>query len=66
MLYQALGDVEVDVSFQQRQADLAKDLVNIGLGQLASTPEAAEDAVETISKRVKHGRVRVAPVSSLP
>ena len=57
---EVLGDVEVDVGFQQGEADLAQDIVDVRLGQLAAAAEATEDPVESIGQCLEHGGVRVA------
>ena len=41
---------EVDVGLEQGEADLAQDLVDVGLGEAALAPEALEDAVETVGE----------------
>ena len=45
-----LDDREVDVGLEEGEADLAEDLVDVGLGQAALAPEAGEDAVEAIGE----------------
>ena len=47
---EALDDLEVDVGLEQGEADLAQDLVDVGLGEAAPAAEACEDAVETIGE----------------
>jgi hypothetical protein len=45
-----LDDRQVDVGLEQRQADLAEHLVDVGLGQPALAAQAGEDAVETVAE----------------
>ena len=44
-LDEGLGDLIVDVGFQQRQAHLAQGLAHLGLGELAPAFELLEDGV---------------------
>ncbi len=48
-------DLEVDVGFEQRQADLAHGLVDVGLAQLAVTAQLAEDALQALGEGIEHG-----------
>jgi hypothetical protein len=48
-------DRDVDVGLEQRESDLARDLVDVLLGQLPLAPEPGEDAVEAVGKCVEHG-----------
>ena len=47
---EAADHPEVDVGLEQGEADLAEDLVDVGLGQASLAPEAREDAVETVAE----------------
>ena len=47
---EAADDLEVDVGLEQGEADLAQDLVDLGLAEAAPAPEALEDAVETVGE----------------
>ena len=47
-------DADVDVGLEQGAADLAQDLVDVGLGQATLAPEPLEDAVEAVGQRVEH------------
>src|SRR5665213_2287437 len=46
---------DLDVGLEEGGADLAEDLVDIGLGQPSSAPESAEDAVESVGQALEHG-----------
>ena len=46
--HEALDHGEVDVGLEERETDLAQDLVDIGLAQAALAAELLEDSVETI------------------
>jgi len=48
--HQVADDLEVDVGLEQRQADLAQDLVDLGLVEAATPTEPLEDAFETVGK----------------
>ena len=48
-------DLEVDVGFEQRQADLAHGLVDVGLAQLAVAAQLAEDALQALGEGFEHG-----------
>ena len=55
------GDADVDVGLEQGGADLAQDLVDVGLGQAALAAEPLDDAVEAVGEGVEHacsGRYR--------
>jgi hypothetical protein len=56
---QVLDDLEVDVGLEQGQADLAQDLVDLGLAQAAPAPQALEDPLEAIGQRIEHGGPRL-------
>ena len=47
-------DAEVDVGLEQGEADLAEDLVDVGLAEAALAAEALEDPVETVGQRLEH------------
>ena len=47
-------DPEVDVGLEQGQADLAQDLVDVGVAQPAPAPQAGEDGVEAVGEGVEH------------
>ena len=47
-------DAHVDVGFEERDADLARDLVDVLLGEAPARAEPGEDAVETVGKGVEH------------
>ena len=49
-----LHDFEVDVSLEQRQADLAHGRVDIFLGQAAFSAQAREYALQSLGKTFKH------------
>ena len=49
-------DAHVDVGFEQREADLARDLVDVAFGQPPAVAELGEDAFETVAQRVEHRR----------
>jgi len=46
--HQAAHHGEVDVGLEQGEADLAQDLVDIGLAEATLAAELLEDAVETV------------------
>ena len=54
-----LTTVEVDVGLEQGQADLAQDLVDVGLAQAAAAADPGEDAFETVGECVEHGGSRL-------
>ncbi len=56
LLHELLDDLEVDVGFQQRGADLAQPFLHVRFGQDAADPEAPEGGGKPILKVVKHGR----------
>ena len=47
---EAADDLEVDVGLEQGEADLAQDLVDLGLAEAALAAEALEDPVEAIGQ----------------
>src|SRR4029079_13324091 len=47
-------DEDVHVGLEQRDAQLATDLVDLLVGELPAAPELVEDAVEAVSERVEH------------
>ena len=49
-------DADVDVGLEQRDAELATDLVDVLVGELPAAAERVEDAVEAVGERVEHGR----------
>ncbi len=49
-----LHDLDVDVGLEQRQPDLAGDLVDVLLAQPAAAAQAREDAVKTVGEGVEH------------
>ena len=51
-----LHDLEVDVGFEQRKADLAHRAGNRLLVERPALPEIAESALQPVAKRVEHGR----------
>ena len=51
---EAADDLEVDVGLEQGDADLAEDLVDVGLGEAALAAEALEDALEAVGKCLEH------------
>src|SRR5439155_8597786 len=57
--HHALDDLEVDVGLEQGQADLAQDLVDLGLAQAATAAQAPEDAIEAIGQGLEHEEVRL-------
>ena len=52
---EALDDREVDVGLEQGEADLAQDLVDVGLAEPPLAAEAPEDAVEAVGECLEHG-----------
>jgi len=48
------GHGQGDVGLEQGDPDLLEDLVDVGLGELALAPEALEDPVEAVRKRLEH------------
>ncbi len=53
---EVLGDLEVDVRLEQREADLAHRLRDRLLVEPAASAEAAERRLKLVGKRVEHGR----------
>jgi len=47
---QRLDDGQVDVGFQQRQADFSQHLVDVGLGELPLAAQLGEDAFKTVGQ----------------
>jgi hypothetical protein len=59
-----LDDRQRDVGLEQRDADLARGGVDVGVGQPALAPQGGEDLVEPVGERVEHqasGRGRRVP-----
>ena len=52
---EVLDDLEVDVGFEQRAADLAHRLVDVLLGQPALAAEAAEGLGQAVGEGFEHG-----------
>ena len=52
---EALHDAHVHVGFEQREPDLARDLVDVRLGQTALAAQPLEDALEPVAQRLEHG-----------
>ena len=50
------GDADVDVGLEQGGADLAQDLVDVGLGQATLAAEPLDDAFEAVGEVVEHAR----------
>ena len=50
-----LDDLEIDVRFEQRHADLAQRSLDGLLRQAGLTPQGAEDSLEPVTKRFEHG-----------
>ena len=48
-----LHDADVDVGLEQRETDLARDRVDVGLAQPAPAADPVEDAFETVGERVE-------------
>ena len=51
---EAADDLEVDVGLEQGEADLAEDLVDVGLGQAALAAKPLEDAIEPVGECLEH------------
>ena len=49
-------DLKVDVGLQKGQADLPQGFFDIGLVQLSPSTKLLEDAFETLTQILKHGR----------
>ena len=49
-------DLEVDVGFEQRESDLAEDLVDVLLTKAATASEPLEDAIESVGQGLEHAR----------
>src|SRR5207302_8234238 len=60
-----LNDAKVDVGFEQGQADLPQDLVDLWLTERAAAAEVLEDRVEAIGKCVEHRRSQATPGTGL-
>jgi hypothetical protein len=52
---EVLDDVELDVGFEQRQADVAQRLLDVVLGQLRHAGQAVLGGAESFAQRVEHG-----------
>ena len=52
---EGLDDAHVDVGFEQREADLARDLVDVAFGQPSAVADLGKDAVEAVTQGVEHG-----------
>ena len=50
-----LGHLEVDVRLEQREADLAHRLVDVGLAQLPARAQVGERPLEAVGELVEHG-----------
>jgi hypothetical protein len=53
-IHERLDDLEVDVGFEQRQPDLAERRLDVLGGQPRFAPEALENVLKTVTKRIKH------------
>ena len=53
------GHADVDVGFEQRRADLAQGLVDVGVAQPTPAAQAAEDPLEAVGKGVEHAELRL-------
>src|SRR5262249_4635494 len=49
-------DAHVDVGLEQREADLARDVVDVLLGELAASAQPLEDSVEAVGQGIEHRR----------
>ena len=52
--HEAFDDLEVDVGLEQRETDLAQDLVDVGFAELSVPTKPLEDPIETIGERLEH------------
>ena len=50
-----VDDVDVDVGLEERRADVAHRLADVGFGDLALAGELAEDVVEPVGEPFEHG-----------
>ena len=57
-LNKVLGDLEVDVGFEQRATDLAQSIVNVALGNASLPAKRAEEVVKAFAESVKHEPMR--------
>jgi hypothetical protein len=48
------NDLDVNVSFEQREANFAERVLDVALGDSALALELFEDAFEAVAERVKH------------
>ena len=53
-VHQGPGHADVDVGLEQRRADLAQGLVDVGVAEPAPAAEAAEDPLEAVGQGVEH------------
>ena len=54
-LDEVLGDLEVDVGFEQRHAHVAQRLLDVRLGDPAGAADLAEHSFELVGERIEHG-----------
>ena len=54
-----LDDLEVDVGLEQREADLAHRLVDVGLGQLSARADVGERRLEAVGELVEHAAMQL-------
>ena len=55
---EVLDDLEVDVGFEQREADLAHGGVDVGFADAAAAGQAAERLTQALAEGVEHGPLR--------
>src|SRR5438270_9069329 len=50
-----LGDLEIHIGFQQREADLAQRVIDVGFADRAMTAEVLKDVLKLVAELRKHG-----------
>ena len=62
----AADDLEVDVGLEQGEPDLAQDLVDVFLAQVAATAQPLENPIESVGQRFEHAEVEATRRSMAP
>ena len=60
-----LDDLEVDVGFEQREANFAERVLDVRFGQPTFTPDRAKDVLESVAESVEHTDRPAKPGASL-
>ena len=54
-LNEIAGDLEIDIGLQQRHADLAEGIGDVGLGDFAEAAQVFEGVLELAAQGIEHG-----------